>query len=55
MKTTWKVGDKARHGKWGIGTVVAVRGADEETELQIAFPNQGIKRLMQKYAPIEKV
>ena len=55
MKTIWKVGDKARHGKWGIGTVVAVRGADEETELQIAFPNQGIKRLMQKYAPIEKV
>ncbi len=55
MDTVWKVGDKARHGKWGIGTVVSIRGADEETELQIAFSDQGIKRLMQKYAPIEKV
>ena len=51
----WKVGDKARHGKWGIGTVVAVRGSGEETQLQVAFPGQGIKPLMQKYAPIEKV
>lgn len=51
----WRVGDKARHGKWGIGTVVSVRGSGEETELQIAFPGQGVKPLMQKYAPIEKV
>ncbi|MBR6267983.1 MAG: ATP-binding domain-containing protein, partial [Selenomonadaceae bacterium] len=51
----WKAGDKARHGKWGIGTVVSVRGTGEETELKIAFPDIGIKGLMQKYAPIEKV
>jgi len=51
----WKVGDKARHGKWGIGTVVSVRGTGEEVELKIAFPGQGVKGLMQKYAPIEKV
>jgi len=52
----WKVGDKARHGKWGIGTVVSVKKvADGEVELKIAFPGQGVKGLMQKYAPIEKV
>ena len=51
----WKAGDKARHGKWGIGTVVSVRGTGEETEMKIAFPGIGIKGLMQKYAPIEKV
>lgn len=51
----WHVGDKAKHGKWGIGTVVSVKGEGEEIELQIAFPNQGVKGLMQKYAPIEKV
>lgn len=50
----WKVGDKARHGKWGIGTVVSVKGSGEEVELKIAFPGQGVKGLMQKYAPIEK-
>lgn len=51
----WNVGDKARHGKWGIGTVVEVRGKGEEIELRIAFPDVGIKALMQKYAPIQKV
>ena len=50
----WKVGDKARHGKWGIGTVVSVKGEGEEVELKIAFPDQGVKGLMQKYAPITK-
>ena len=51
----WKVGDKAQHGKWGIGTVVSVKGEGEEVELKIAFPGQGVKGLMQKYAPISKV
>ena len=51
----WKVGDKARHGKWGVGTVVSVKGSGEEVELKIAFPGQGVKGLMQKYAPIAKV
>ena len=52
---TWHVGDKARHRKWGVGTVVSVKGTGEEVELKIAFPGQGVKGLMQKYAPIEKV
>ena len=39
----WKVGDKACHGKWGIGTVVSVKGEGEEVELKIAFPDQGVK------------
>ena len=51
---TWKVGDKAHHAKWGTGTVVSVKGTGEEVELKIAFPGQGVKGLMQKYAPIEK-
>ena len=54
MSIKWKAGDKARHSKWGIGTVVSVKGTGEETELKIAFPNEGIKGLMQKYAPITK-
>jgi DNA helicase-2/ATP-dependent DNA helicase PcrA len=52
---SWKVGDKAEHGKWGIGTVVSVRGEGESTELDIAFPSPtGIKRLLAKFAPIKK-
>jgi len=51
----WKVGDKAAHGKWGIGTVVEVKGAGDNQEVKIAFPDQGIKSLSVKFAPIQKM
>ncbi|WP_422122619.1 DNA helicase PcrA [Planococcus sp. X10-3] len=55
-KLGWKPGDKATHKKWGTGTVVGVKGDGEQTELDIAFPSPvGIKRLLAKFAPIEKV
>ncbi|WP_093275674.1 DNA helicase PcrA [Psychrobacillus sp. OK032] len=54
-KMGWQVGDKAVHKKWGVGMVVSVRGNGEDTELDIAFPSPtGIKRLLAKFAPIEK-
>lgn len=54
-KMGWKPGDKAAHKKWGTGTVVSVKGKADDLELDIAFPNPvGIKRLLAKYAPIEK-
>lgn len=54
-KIGWQVGDKAVHKKWGEGMVVSVRGNGEDTELDIAFPSPtGIKRLLAKFAPIEK-
>ena len=55
MSVRWKPGDKAKHGKWGVGTVISVEGKGEETVLKIAFPDQGVKGLMQKYAPIVPV
>ena len=49
-------GDKVKHAKWGIGTVVAVKGTGPDTELQIAFPAPvGIKRLLAAFAPLTKV
>ncbi|WP_135555148.1 DNA helicase PcrA [Paenibacillus cymbidii] len=49
-------GDRVAHGKWGTGTIVAVKGSGDDTELQIAFPAPvGIKRLLAKFAPITKV
>lgn len=54
-KLGWTTGDKAVHKKWGIGTVVSVRGEGENTEIDIAFPSPiGIKRLLAKFAPVEK-
>ncbi|NQD67740.1 DNA helicase PcrA [Bacillus haikouensis] len=52
---SWQVGDKAAHKKWGTGTVVSVKGSGDSVELDIAFPSPtGIKRLLAKFAPIEK-
>jgi DNA helicase-2/ATP-dependent DNA helicase PcrA len=51
----WKAGDKAQHGKWGVGTVVEVRGTGDKQELKIAFPGQGIKQIVAQLAPITKV
>lgn len=52
----FKAGDKVSHGKWGIGTIVAVKGSGNDTELQIAFPApMGVKRLLAGFAPITKV
>lgn len=52
---SWQVGDKARHTKWGIGTVVKVSGKSSDLEIDVAFPELGIKRLLASFAPIEKV
>ena len=52
----FNAGDKVSHGKWGVGTVVSVKGSGNDTELQIAFPAPvGIKRLLAGFAPITKV
>lgn len=53
-KTTWAVGDKAVHKKWGIGTIVKVSGTGDDQELDIAFPDMGVKRLLAAFAPIVK-
>ncbi len=52
----YSAGDKVSHGKWGIGTVVSIKGSGNDTELQIAFPAPvGVKRLLASFAPITKV
>lgn len=51
----WKPGDKVKHKKWGPGTVVRVSGDAKDLELDIAFPSQGVKRVLAAFAPIEKV
>ncbi|MBP2635153.1 MAG: pcrA [Firmicutes bacterium] len=51
----WKAGDKAYHAKWGTGTVVAVNGTGNNMQLTIAFPNEGIKKLLAQMAPISRV
>ena len=54
-KKGWNVGDQVEHKAWGRGVVAKVNGTGEDMELDIAFPNIGIKRLLAAFAPIKKV
>lgn len=51
----WKMGQKVLHSKFGQGTVINVEGSGEQTRLQIAFVQQGIKWLIAKVAKLERV
>ena len=51
---SYAVGDKVKHRKFGIGTVVAAQSMGADMLLRIAFP-EGEKKLLAAYAPIEKV
>lgn len=51
----FQVGDKIRHSKWGMGTIVQIKKQDKGNELVVAFDKKGLKKLNQDYAPIEKV
>ena len=49
------IGDKVRHKKWGVGTVVQLKARDNDKEIVIAFDTEGLKRLLLSIAPIEVV
>jgi DNA helicase-2/ATP-dependent DNA helicase PcrA len=49
------VGDRVLHDKFGMGTVVAVAGENEKAEATIDFKSAGEKRLLLRYAPVEKI
>ncbi len=54
VRVFYRPGDRVRHTKWGRGTVVAVRGEGEAAEIQVAFPQLGIKTLLARFAPLQK-
>jgi DNA helicase-2/ATP-dependent DNA helicase PcrA len=49
------VGERVSHDTFGIGTVVAVAGAGDKAEATINFGQYGEKRLLLRYAPVEKL
>jgi DNA helicase-2/ATP-dependent DNA helicase PcrA len=48
------LGDKVKHNKWGVGVIVGIQGQGMNAEFKVAFPDQGIKLLLAKYAPLER-
>ncbi|MCZ4497948.1 MAG: ATP-dependent helicase PcrA [Marmoricola sp.] len=48
-------GDRVNHDTFGLGTVVSVEGAAEKAVASIDFGTDGVKRLLLRYAPVEKL
>jgi DNA helicase-2/ATP-dependent DNA helicase PcrA len=48
-------GDKVTHDTFGLGTVVTTAGVGERAEATIDFRGAGTKRLLLRYAPVEKL
>ena len=48
-------GDRVVHDSFGMGTVVAVEGAADKAVASIDFGSEGVKRLLLRYAPVEKL
>jgi len=51
---TVKTGDKVRHQHWGVGVVVGITGSGDRAEATVAFDDQGEKRLLLAWAPLER-
>ncbi len=48
-------GDRVTHDTFGLGSVVAVEGSGERAVASIDFRTGGVKRLLLRYAPVEKL
>ena len=48
-------GDRVQHDTFGLGTVVALEGAGDNAVASIDFGTDGVKRLLLRYAPVEKL
>lgn len=49
------IGDRVTHDSFGLGTVVAVKGSGDNAEASIDFGGEKPKRLLLRYAPVEKL
>ncbi len=48
-------GDRVLHDTFGMGSVVTVEGAAEKAVASVDFGSLGVKRLLLRYSPVEKV
>ena len=49
------IGDRVSHDTFGLGTVVKISGEGDRAEATINFGQLGEKRLLLRYAPVEKL
>lgn len=49
------VGDRVTHEKFGLGKVIETGGVGDKADATIDFGSAGVKRLLLRYAPVEKL
>ena len=52
---TLAAGDRVNHDAFGLGTVVATSGGGEHSQATVDFGESGLKTLLLRYAPVEKI
>jgi DNA helicase II / ATP-dependent DNA helicase PcrA len=53
--TGLKKGQRVRHSKYGEGTILLREGDGEDAKLTVMFARHGMKKLMEKFANLEKL
>ena len=53
--TGFKKGQRVRHSKYGEGTVLMREGDGDDAKLTVMFNRHGLKKLIEKFANLEKV
>ncbi len=53
-RTGFRPGQRVRHPKYGEGTVHKREGDGEDAKITVQFPRFGLKKLVEKYAQLEK-
>ena len=53
-RSGFRPGQKVRHPKYGEGTVYQREGEGETAKITVQFPRFGLKKLVEKYAQLEK-
>src|SRR5436190_7202937 len=48
------LGRRVRHPSYGVGTIVAVEGDDEDRRVSVSFPGRGTKKFIERYAQLEQ-
>ena len=54
-RTGFRPGQKVKHPKYGEGTVFKREGDGDDAKLTVQFPRFGLKKLVEKYAQLERV
>jgi len=53
-RTGFKPGQRVKHPKYGEGMVYKREGDGEDAKITVQFPRYGLKKLVEKYAQLEK-